>query len=104
MAHVAVFAPSFEIRVVDDVSTDDTAAIVEAIADRDARVVLHRERHRGKGAAVRAGPLGSKVALRFMCDADLSMPIGELPRFLALVPSECDIAIGSREGPGARMV
>jgi dolichyl-phosphate beta-glucosyltransferase len=39
-----------------------------------------------------------------MCDADLSMPISELPRFLAVVPAECDVAIGSREGAGAKRV
>ena len=39
-----------------------------------------------------------------MCDADLSMPIRELSRFLGMVPGQCDIAIGSREGIGARRV
>jgi len=67
-------------------------------------VVLQREPHGGKGAAVRAGLLAARGELRFMCDADLSMPVSEIPRFLARVPSECDIAIGSREGPGARRV
>ena len=104
LSQLGAFVGTYEIRVVDDGSTDDTAAIVQAIARRDARVVLQREPHRGKGAAVRAGLLGATGALRFMCDADLSMPVAELPRFLAVVPSACDIAIGSREGPGARRV
>ena len=104
LSRLGAYAASYEIRVVDDGSTDDTAGIVEAIARRDARVVLQREPHRGKGATVRAGLLGAKGALRFMCDADLSMPLSELPRFLAVVPSACDMAIGSREGPGARRV
>jgi dolichyl-phosphate beta-glucosyltransferase len=95
---------AWEIRVVDDGSTDATASIVEAAAGADARVVLQREPHRGKGAAVRAGLLAARGGLRFMCDADLSMPIGELSRFLDLVPGRCDIAIGSREGLGARRV
>lgn len=99
-AHVA----DFEIRVVDDGSTDATASIVEQVAARDARVVLQREAHRGKGGAVRAGLLAARGALRFMCDADLSMPVAELPRFLAQVPGQYDIAIGSREGVGARRV
>ena len=102
LSHLGAFVGTYEIRVVDDGSTDDTARIVEAIARRDARVVLQREPHRGKGATVRAGLVGAAGVLRFMCDADLSMPVSELPRFLALVPSQCDIAIGSREGPGAR--
>ncbi len=94
----------WEIRIVDDGSTDDTAAIVAAEAAADARVVLQREPHRGKGGALRAGLLAARGALRFMCDADLSMPPRELPRFLAQVPEKCDIAIGSREGAGARRV
>ena len=39
-----------------------------------------------------------------MCDADLSMPVSEMPRFLAMVPTQCDIAIGSREGVGSERV
>jgi dolichyl-phosphate beta-glucosyltransferase len=66
--------------------------------------VLQREPHGGKGAAVRAGMLAAAGELRFMCDADLSMPVRELPRFLDVVPRACDIAIGSREGAGARRV
>jgi dolichyl-phosphate beta-glucosyltransferase len=97
-------APTWEIRVVDDGSSDDTAGRVEAFSTRDRRVVLQREPHRGKGAAVRAGMLASSGDVRFMCDADLSMPLTELPRFLAAVPSRADIAIGSREGTSAKRI
>jgi dolichyl-phosphate beta-glucosyltransferase len=76
----------------------------QALAADDPRVVLQQEPHRGKGGAVRAGLLAARGARRFMCDADLSMPVRELPRFLAAVPARCDIAIGSREGAGARRV
>jgi len=98
------FVPEWEIRVVDDGSSDDTASIVERAARRDPRIVLQSEAHRGKGATVRAGLLRATADLRFMCDADLSMPVAEIPRFLAVVPSECDVAIGTREGVGARRV
>jgi len=94
----------WEIRVVDDGSLDGTMRVVQALAAEDPRVVLQQEPHRGKGGAVRAGLLAATGALRFMCDADLSMPTHELPRFLAVVPSQCDIAIGTREGAGARRV
>jgi dolichyl-phosphate beta-glucosyltransferase len=95
---------SFEIRVVDDGSEDRTTEVVERMGQADSRIVLQREPHRGKGGALRAGLLAARGALRFMCDADLSMPAREIHRFVSLVPGDCDIAIGTREGPGARRV
>ena len=93
----------WEIRVVDDGSVDGTAAVVEAAALGDARIVLQREPHRGKGGAVRAGMLAASAAFRFLCDADLSMPASELPKFLPPA-TQVDVAIGSREGTEARRV
>lgn len=95
---------SWEVRVVDDGSSDETAARVEAFSRSEPRVVLQREPHGGKGAAVRAGFLGSAAAYRFLCDADLSMPVRELARFLPPALGGCDVAIGTREGSGARRV
>ena len=95
---------SFEIRVVDDGSEDLTTEVVERMGKADSRIVLQREPHRGKGGALRAGLLAARGALRFMCDADLSMPAREIHRFVSLVPDDCDIAIGTREGPGAQRV
>ena len=68
------------------------------------RIVLQREPHRGKGGAVKAGLLAARGDYRFICDADLSMPVGELPRFLPPLLTGFDIAIGSREGHEARRI
>jgi dolichyl-phosphate beta-glucosyltransferase len=92
---------AWEIVVADDGSADDTAAIVAATSAREPRVRCLRLPHRGKGATLRDGLLAALGGRRFLCDADLAMPPGQITRFLAVVPSLCDIAIGSREGPGA---
>lgn len=94
----------WEVRVVDDGSTDGTCRIVDEHARVNANVVLQREPHRGKGGAVRAGLLAARAPFRFICDADLSMPVAELPRFLPPRLEDFDIAIGSREGFGARRI
>lgn len=60
-----------------------------------------QEATRGKGAAVRKGMWAATGEYRFMCDADLSMPITEVNRFLPPLLPEFDIAIASREAPGA---
>lgn len=95
---------TWEIRVVDDGSTDATGVIVETIARTDPRVALQREPHRGKGGAVRAGFLASRADYRFLCDADLSMPVHEIDRFMPPALGQTDVLIGSREGTGARRV
>jgi glycosyltransferase involved in cell wall biosynthesis len=57
----------------------------------------------GKGAAVKVGMLAAQGDYRFICDADLAMPIAEIAKFLP--PTQAagtfDIAIASRELPGA---
>jgi dolichyl-phosphate beta-glucosyltransferase len=101
---LAAYPFDWEIRVVDDGSQDDTAKVVAAVQRADPRVKLESRPHLGKGAAARFGFLRARGDLRFLCDADLSMPAREISKFLAKVPAQCDIAIGSREGAGARRV
>lgn len=94
----------WEVRVVDDGSADRTVAVAEAASSEEWRIVVQREPHRGKGGAVKAGLLAAKGEYRFICDADLSMPIGEIERFLPPRATDFDVAIGSREGLRARRV
>ena len=100
--YLAAQTYSWTVLVADDGSTDDTAALVRDFAREQPQVSLLSLIHKGKGWAVRSGMLHTRAAYRFLCDADLSMPIQQLERFLPPQLSGCDIAIGSREAPGSR--
>jgi glycosyltransferase involved in cell wall biosynthesis len=90
-----------EIVVVENASSDGTWEIAEAASRQDERVRVVREPMRGKGCAVRRGMLEARGAYRFLCDADLSMPIEELLRFLPPNLVGTEVGVGSREAVGA---
>jgi glycosyltransferase involved in cell wall biosynthesis len=90
-----------ELLVIDNGSTDRTAEIVRDFVRRHDFLRLLHEPRRGKGAAVRTGMLAARGEFRFIADADFSMPVGELNRFLPPALTGFDIAIASREAPGA---
>lgn len=93
---------SWEVLVVDDGSADDTSDLVTRWAVDRQNVMLVPREHFGKGWAVRAGMLEAKGRYRFMCDADLAMPIEWIDEFLRKMDAGVDIVIGSREAEGAR--
>ena len=95
---------SWEVLVIDDGSRDRTGKLVEECSSRDPRVSLISQPHRGKGHAVKIGMLAAKGAYRVQCDADLSMPIEQIARFLPPQLEDFDVAIGSREAAGARRI
>ena len=85
---------SWEIVVVDDGSSDDTVARVEAFEEAGVRLI-RQDRNRGKGAAVRRGMLEATGRKRVFTDADFSTPIDEVTPMLEHL-DQYDIAIGSR--------
>lgn len=92
---------SVEILLVENGSTDQTFEIAKAFAAQHPRFRAIHEDKRGKGLAIRRGMLEARGEYRFMCDADLSMPINEINRFLPPALPDLEIAIASREAPGA---
>lgn len=92
---------STEILVVENGSCDRTFEIARDFSLRNPEIQVLKETNAGKGLAVRRGMLAARGAYRFMCDADLSMPIVEVNQFLPPVLENFDIAIGSREAKGA---
>jgi dolichyl-phosphate beta-glucosyltransferase len=93
-------AAGSELIVVDDGSTDDTAAVAEhSLADApglSARLI-RLEQNRGKGYAVRKGLLVARANMVLFSDADLSTPITETSKLIEPIEAgECDLTFGSR--------
>jgi dolichyl-phosphate beta-glucosyltransferase len=92
---------SSEVLVVENGSIDRTEQIAQEMAGRHKNLHVYVEAQAGKGLAVRRGMLEASGEYRFICDADLSMPIEEVNRFIPPQLQDFDIAIASREVPGA---
>ena len=96
-----------EILVVENGSTDETSAVVrefaQTVSETDPFLLELLHSARGKGAAVKTGMLVGRGDYLFICDADLSMPIEEIVKFLPpqQAPGGYDVAIASREIAGA---
>ncbi len=100
-AFLATQPYSAEVIIVDNASSDRTAEIGRDFVHEHPYATLLYEPRRGKGAAVRTGMLAGRGQYLFICDADLSMPIAEVNKFLPPALDDYDVAIASREAPGA---
>ncbi len=79
-ALTAVLDPCVEIIVVDDASTDDTAAIAHTFRCR----LLRHTCNQGKGGAVRTGLRAGRGRFIIVMDADNTYPAEAVPHMLAL--------------------
>ncbi len=89
-----------EVIIVENGSMDKTLQVAQTFAETHPsfRVI---QSERGKGTAVQHGMLEAQGEYLFMCDADLSMPVEEIIKFIPPAFEGFDIAIGSREAKGA---
>ena len=87
--------------MIENGSLDRTFQIAQEFATQHPEIRVLQNAQSGKGRAVRQGMLAALGEYRFMCDVDLSMPMDEINRFLPPSLTGYDIAIASREAPGA---
>jgi dolichyl-phosphate beta-glucosyltransferase len=90
-----------EVVVVDNGSTDGTAAAIAASSAGMPYLRVISIATRGKGIAARTGMLAARHEYLLLCDADFSMPPQDLRAFIDELDRGSDIVIGSREGPDA---
>jgi glycosyltransferase involved in cell wall biosynthesis len=76
----------YELIVVDDKSTDRTAEIADALADKDGHVrVVHHPVNRKLGGSIKTGFETAKGDLVLYSDADLPFDFEEVPRAIRLL-------------------
>ncbi len=85
-----------ELVVVDDGSTDGTAAALDGIDDVRVRV-LHHPRNLGKGAAIRTASRHATGDYLVICDADLEYSPEEIPSLLQpVLAGDAQVVYGTR--------
>jgi glycosyltransferase involved in cell wall biosynthesis len=95
--NVDVSVDGIELVVVDDGSTDGTREVLSSRNWADSVRILHHERNRGKGAALRTGLEQARGGYCTVMDADLEYDPSNFDALLApLVAGEADVVYGVR--------
>jgi len=91
-----------EVIVVDDGSTDETAAIVETFAASHPEVHMLRQPNRGKGSAVRLAATRITKEIAVIQDADMEYDPADVIRLIEPIQrGVADVVFGSRLSGGA---
>ncbi|HWE48521.1 MAG TPA: glycosyltransferase family 2 protein [Bryobacteraceae bacterium] len=98
VARVLAIPSLHEIVIVDDCSTDGTAAIADDLARRDPRIkVAHHPKNRGKTEALKTGFALTEGPIVIVQDADLEYAPEEIAGVIApIIAGEADVVYGSR--------
>lgn len=88
---------SWEVLVVDDLSTDKSLAYVKKFAIGKKGIRILAEPHRGKGGTVIAGMLAGRGEIILFTDMDQATPLNQIEKFFPHF-KHADIVIGSRSG------
>lgn len=96
---------TWEVIVLDDGSSDGTAAFVDKFAKNHKNFYLRREPHRGKGGTIVAGVGVANGQYVLFTDMDQSTPMDQFDKMLPKLKKGYDVAIGSRSGrPGQPLI
>jgi len=100
------FTRTYEVLIVVEQSTDGTLEIAaKQVAQQAHFQVIDNGPKRGKGHAVRSGMLRARGEIVFYMDADLSVPLAEVPPFLRYFEEtpKVDVLIGNRQHARSRI-
>lgn len=93
-----------EVVVVENGSSDRTFEVAKDFITQMPYLRVLQEKMPGKGLAVRSGMLAAQGRYRIFCDADFSMPVEEINKFIPVTDQPYDVAIASRELPTSRRI
>jgi len=88
----------WEVIIVDDGSTDQTPALLDAFAKLNKGFSVIHNLHQGKGASVITGVLSAHAEIILFTDLDQAAPITELRKLLPWFQRGYEVVIGSRRG------
>lgn len=92
---------TWEVLVVDDGSSDQTAQLAQGYANKHKNIRVIKNPHEGKAATVKKGVEEATGEFILFTDFDQATPLSEIEKLLPYFP-EYDIVIGSRQLPGAK--
>ena len=86
-----------EIITVNDGSRDNTAAVLDSLAGTPSLTIIHADRNRGKGHAIRLGLARARGTIIAIQDADLELDPAQLEDLVApILRGEAAVVYGSR--------
>ncbi len=95
LALLPQFTGDYEVIVVNDGSSDGTAAALDALARKHPQVrVIHHPQNRGYGGALRSGFTNATKDLVFYTDGDGQYDVNELAKLIPLMTEEVDVVNG----------
>jgi glycosyltransferase involved in cell wall biosynthesis len=95
LAVLPQFTDDYEVIVVNDGSSDGTAAVLDDLASRTPRLrVIHHPRNRGYGGALRSGFENAAKDLVFYTDGDGQYDVREMASLIPLMTEDVDVVNG----------